>query len=199
MAVRHDGRWLLVIGHWSVVIGRWSVVIDPFVMRPVVIASANGHQYRNGGTETCVERAFRLIVSGVDPLEALVDGVTIVELDPGDTSVGYGSLPNADGVVQLDAACMDGPCTRAGGVAALEGVATAAAVAHRAGVEDSGPRRRLANVKLYVVSAVVSADGECAGVTLYGGEDVAFAVCTENGAELRPCEALLDERDQFVD
>ena len=30
-------------------------------MRPVVIASANGHQHKNGGTETCVERAFRLM------------------------------------------------------------------------------------------------------------------------------------------
>jgi len=64
-----------------------------------------------------------------DPVEALVEGVTIVELDPGETSVGLGSLPNADGVVQLDACCMDGPRRRAGGVAALEGVATAARVA----------------------------------------------------------------------
>ncbi len=100
----------------------------------MVIASANGHQFRNGGPETCVERAFRLMTDAAapcDPLEALVEGVTIVELDPGDTSVGRGSLPNADGVVQLDACCMDGPRRRAGGVAALEGIAEAARVAHR--------------------------------------------------------------------
>ena len=103
-------------------------------MKPVVIASANGHQFRNGGTETCVEHAFRLMTDAAapcDPLEALVEGVTIVELDPDETSVGRGSLPNADGVVQLDASCMDGPRRRAGGVAALEGIATAARVAHR--------------------------------------------------------------------
>ncbi len=64
-----------------------------------------------------------------DPLDAIVEGVTIVELDPEETSVGRGSLPNADGVVQLDACCMDGPRRRAGGVAALEEVATAARVA----------------------------------------------------------------------
>jgi N4-(beta-N-acetylglucosaminyl)-L-asparaginase len=64
-----------------------------------------------------------------NPLEALVEGVTIVELDPEETSVGRGSLPNADGVVQLDACCMDGPRRHAGGVAALEGIATAAKVA----------------------------------------------------------------------
>lgn len=105
-------------------------------MRPLVIASANGHQFTNGGRETCVERAFALIASGTDPVQALIEGVTIVELDPGDTSVGFGALPNADGVIQLDACCMDASRRRAGGVAALEGVATAAAVAARV-MEDT--------------------------------------------------------------
>jgi N4-(beta-N-acetylglucosaminyl)-L-asparaginase len=100
-------------------------------MIPVVIASANGHEYMNGGDETCVERAFRLMTGGSDPLDALVEGVTIVELDPAETSVGAGGLPNADGVVQLDACCIDGRARRAGGVAALEGVPTAARVAQR--------------------------------------------------------------------
>jgi N4-(beta-N-acetylglucosaminyl)-L-asparaginase len=103
--------------------------------QPLVISSANGHQYRNGGTETCVERAFRLMTEDADALEAIVDGVSIVERDPAETSVGFGGLPNADGVVQLDACCMHGPRRRAGGVAALEGIATAAAVAHRVLVE----------------------------------------------------------------
>ena len=98
---------------------------------PVVIASANGCQYRNGGSACCVEQAFAMIAAGRDVLDALVAGVTIVELDPLDNSVGYGGLPNADGVVQLDACCMHGPTKRAGGVAALEGVATAAAVAQQ--------------------------------------------------------------------
>ena len=100
-------------------------------MRPIVIASANGHQYRNGGAETCVERAFRLMTEGADPLDAVIEGVTIVELDPDETSVGVGGLPNAEGIVELDASCMHGPRRRAGGVAALRGVAEAAAVARR--------------------------------------------------------------------
>ena len=99
-------------------------------VEPVVISSPNGFFYKNGGTETAVERAFRLMTEGKDVLEALVAGVNIVELDPEDTSVGYGGLPNADGVVQLDSCCMHGPAKRAGGVAALEGVRTPASVAY---------------------------------------------------------------------
>ncbi len=98
---------------------------------PIVVASANGHQFTNGGTETCVERAFRLIAAGAEPLDAIVDGVSIVELDPAETSVGVGALPNADGVIELDACCMDGRRRRAGAVAALQGVVPAAKVAQR--------------------------------------------------------------------
>ena len=61
------------------------------------------------------------MTAGGDVLDALIAGVNIVELDPADTSVGYGGLPNADGVVQLDACCMHGPRKRAGGVAASRG------------------------------------------------------------------------------
>ena len=60
------------------------------------------------------ERAFRLITEGKDVLDALIAGVNIPELDPLETGIGYGALPNADGVVQLDASCMHGPKKRAG-------------------------------------------------------------------------------------
>lgn len=78
---------------------------------------------------TCVEKAFSEIMRGADVLDALIAGVNIVELDPLETSVGYGGLPNADGVVQLDASCMHGPSKRAGAVAGLEGVRTPSLVA----------------------------------------------------------------------
>jgi len=98
-------------------------------VRPVVVAAANGHQSKDARNATCVQTAYELIVQGGDVLDALIAGVNIVELDPDDTSVGYGGLPNADGVVQLDACCMHGPKKRAGGVAALEGVRTPSKVA----------------------------------------------------------------------
>lgn len=101
----------------------------PSRIRPVVIASANGHQFRNGGPRTCVEEAFLRVTRGEDVLDALLAGVNIVELDPLEDGVGYGGLPAADGVVQLDASCMHGPRRRAGAVAALEGVRTPSLVA----------------------------------------------------------------------
>jgi len=98
-------------------------------VRPVVISSNNGNRFKNGGAVTCVQHAFRQMTSGTDVLDAVIAGVNIVELDPEDTSVGFGGLPNADGVVQLDSCCMHGPRKRAGGVASLEGVRTPSLVA----------------------------------------------------------------------
>jgi N4-(beta-N-acetylglucosaminyl)-L-asparaginase len=97
-------------------------VITRSDFKPLVIASGNGNRYRNGGTQTAVEKAFSMITGGSDVLDAVVAGVNIVELDPLDYSVGYGGLPNAEGVVQLDSCVMHGPMMRAGGVCAMEGV-----------------------------------------------------------------------------
>src|SRR3954462_14549547 len=98
-------------------------------VKPVVISSANGNWFKNGGSQTCVEKAYSLMTQGSDVLDALIEGVNLVELDPEDYSVGYGGAPNAEGVVQLDSSCMHGPLKRAGGVAALEGVKTPSRVA----------------------------------------------------------------------
>jgi len=98
-------------------------------IKPVVVASRNGLTMKNGGDLSCVETAFESMARGDDVLDSLIAGVNIVELDPEDTSVGYGGLPNADGVVQLDSCCMHGPRKQAGGVAAIEGVRTPSLVA----------------------------------------------------------------------
>ncbi len=89
--------------------------------RPIVISSGNG-------LRTCT-RAAELIRAGRHPLEAVVAGINIVETDADDHSVGYGGLPNEDGVVQLDSCVMDGPLHKAGAVAALENIATPSSVA----------------------------------------------------------------------
>jgi N4-(beta-N-acetylglucosaminyl)-L-asparaginase len=87
----------------------------------VAVASANGLE--------AVGRAVAQMDAGVSPVEAAVHGVAVVEDDPDDFTVGYGGLPNSEGVVQLDSCCMDGPTMRAGAVAALEGFRHPAQVA----------------------------------------------------------------------
>jgi N4-(beta-N-acetylglucosaminyl)-L-asparaginase len=68
------------------------------------------------------QRAWELLRCGAAPLDAVVEGVTLVEDDPNELTVGYGGLPNEDGVVELDAAVMDGATHRGGGVAGLRGI-----------------------------------------------------------------------------
>jgi N4-(beta-N-acetylglucosaminyl)-L-asparaginase len=104
-------------------------VLTRGTVKPVVVASANGNRSKDADGLTCVAKAFKMMTGGADVLDALVAGVNIVELDPDDTSVGYGGLPNADGVVQLDASVMHGPLKRAGAVACIEGVRTPSLVA----------------------------------------------------------------------
>src|SRR2546423_2718991 len=78
--------------------------------KQLVISSGNG-------LAACA-KAMELIKAGKDTLDAVIAGVNIVELDPNDRSVGYGGLPNEDGVVELDASCMHGPSRRGGAVGA---------------------------------------------------------------------------------
>lgn len=80
---------------------------------PVAVASGNGL--------SAVAKAMEEVEQGGDTLEAVVHGVNIVERDPRDSSVGFGGLPNLDGVVQLDSSVMHGPTRGAGAVACLEG------------------------------------------------------------------------------
>jgi len=91
------------------------------VSTPLVLSSANGMQ--------AVARAMELIQDDSDALDAVIAGVNIVENDPNDTSVGYGGLPNEEGVVELDAAVMHGPTHRAGAVASLRNIKNPSKVA----------------------------------------------------------------------
>jgi N4-(beta-N-acetylglucosaminyl)-L-asparaginase len=98
-------------------------------IKPIVVSSANGNISKNSDGETAIAKAFKMITGGSDVLDAVVAGVNILELDPEETSVGFGGLPNADGVTQLDSSVMHGPKKRAGAVAAIEGVRTPSLVA----------------------------------------------------------------------
>jgi N4-(beta-N-acetylglucosaminyl)-L-asparaginase len=86
-----------------------------------VVASGNGLR--------ATEKAMELMGQGSDPLDAVIAGVNIVEEDPDDRSVGYGGLPNEDGVVELDASVMYGPTHTAGAVGSLRNIKTPSRVA----------------------------------------------------------------------
>ena len=62
-------------------------------------------------------------------LDAIELSANVTELDPEDTSVGYGGLPNMNGVVQLDASIMNGSDHNCGSVACIEGIKTPSSVA----------------------------------------------------------------------
>ncbi len=96
-----------------------DVAVKP--SHPVVVSSANGERATN--------QAMELLKKGSDPLDAVIAGVNIVEDDPNDITVGYGGLPNEDGVVQLDSSVMHGPTHNAGAVGALEGIKNPSKVA----------------------------------------------------------------------
>ncbi|MEP7362301.1 MAG: N(4)-(beta-N-acetylglucosaminyl)-L-asparaginase [Acidobacteriota bacterium] len=79
-------------------------------------------------------RAVTLAVSlmkqrNYDTLDAAISGVNIQEQDPEDNSVGYGGLPNEEGVVELDACVMHGPTRCAGSVASIRGIKTPSKIA----------------------------------------------------------------------
>jgi len=81
---------------------------------PLLIGSANGL--------AGMQRHYEALRGGADPLDVAIEVVKVQEADPADDSVGLGGLPNAEGVVQLDAACMYGPRHKSGAVACLENI-----------------------------------------------------------------------------
>jgi len=89
--------------------------------RPIIVCSANGVTHLDDG--------MAILKSGGDTLDAALAVVTKVEDDPKDDSVGYGGLPNEDGVVELDASVMHGPTHRAGAVASVQKIKNPSLVA----------------------------------------------------------------------
>jgi N4-(beta-N-acetylglucosaminyl)-L-asparaginase len=91
----------------------------------IAISSANRN---HGGVNACA-KAVEVMKAGGDTLDAVVAGVNvagvnvagvdIVELDPRRNSVGYGGLPDEDGIVDLDDSCVHDPSRRIGEVGAI--------------------------------------------------------------------------------
>jgi len=89
--------------------------------RPLIISAHNGLKHLDDG--------MQVLRNGGDTLDAVLAVVTKVEDDPTDHSVGYGGLPNEDGVVQLDACVIHGPTAKCGAVGAIERIKNPSLVA----------------------------------------------------------------------
>ncbi|MFT7618070.1 MAG: N4-(beta-N-acetylglucosaminyl)-L-asparaginase [Planctomycetota bacterium] len=86
-----------------------------------IACSSNGLPY--------IAEAMEKLAKGMDTLDVAVEAVNYVESDPKDMSVGYGGLPNAEGIVELDSCCMHGPTNNAGSVASLRSIKNPSRVA----------------------------------------------------------------------
>ncbi|MEN8144863.1 MAG: isoaspartyl peptidase/L-asparaginase, partial [Gemmatimonadota bacterium] len=68
---------------------------------PIIITSHRNETGREG-----LRAAWEILSSGGSALDAVEKATNVIEVDPEDASVGYGGLPNEDGVIQLDASIM---------------------------------------------------------------------------------------------
>lgn len=75
-------------------------IIKPGDSHPLVIST-----WRHGLAAN--EKAWEIISSGGLALDAVEQGVMVTEADPESQSVGYGGLPDREGIVTLDACIMD--------------------------------------------------------------------------------------------
>ena len=94
------------------------------LIRPLLITS-----HANETGRKAMETGWEVLKNGGSAVDAVEKAANVIEVDPEDTSVGYGGLPNERGVVQLDASFMDGKTYSAGAVACLENIKTPASVA----------------------------------------------------------------------
>ena len=102
---------------------------QPSGKRPIIVCAGNGYEH--------LDDAFTFLKNGGDTLDAAIKVVKPVEDDPNDDSVGYGGLPNEEGVVELDSCCMHGPTRRAGSVGGVRNIKNVCLVA-KAVIEHTG-------------------------------------------------------------
>jgi N4-(beta-N-acetylglucosaminyl)-L-asparaginase len=121
-------RRSLVAGAGAAALGRFPRMAGarPVARKvnPIIITS-----HTNATGQEAARQAWAVLAAGGTAMDAVEKGANIVEVDPDDHSVGFGGLPNADGVVQLDASCMDGKTYSAGSVGCLENIKTPSSVA----------------------------------------------------------------------
>jgi L-asparaginase/N4-(beta-N-acetylglucosaminyl)-L-asparaginase len=102
--------------------------------------------------EPACKAALDVLETGGSALDAVEAGANVTEEDPEVRSVGYGGVPNRDGIVELDAAIMDGQQHAVGAVCAMPGIRRPISVARL--VMERTPHCMLAggNAKRFALS-----------------------------------------------
>jgi len=96
--------------------------------RPIILNS-HGSTRRGSLGEQGNNAAWPILRDGGESLDAVEKCANTIEVDPDDSSVGFGGLPNEDGVVQLDAQIADGKTYNFGAVGCIENIKTPSSVA----------------------------------------------------------------------
>ncbi|MGA7522155.1 MAG: isoaspartyl peptidase/L-asparaginase [Acidobacteriaceae bacterium] len=91
--------------------------------QPVIVTRVTGDQ--------TIQEAEQMLLDGADTLDAVHHVCLGRENDPHDHSVGYGGLPNEEGVVELDSCCMHGPSRSAGSVGGVPNIKNVCLVARK--------------------------------------------------------------------
>ena len=79
----------------------------------IVVTSANGY--------VGIGKSIKVLQQGGSPIDAVEQGIRLVESNIDDHTVGRAGMPNLLGQIELDASIMDGSTRQAGAVAALRG------------------------------------------------------------------------------
>ena len=105
-----------------------------------------------------VDAAYRALQQGADTLDAVLQIARAQEDNPNDPTAGLGGLPNADGVVQLDACCFHGPSRRSGTVSGLGDIRNASMVARAVMEKTSYPLLTGIDARRFAVSQGFAAE-----------------------------------------
>lgn len=106
------------------IFSKGGTVSDKMGQVPLIVTD-----HTNETGKKAMEIGWDILAKGGSALDAVEKSANWIELDPEDYTVGFGGLPNENGVVQLDASIMDGKTYNAGSVACLENIKTPSSVA----------------------------------------------------------------------
>ena len=113
----------------------WLILLAAGLTRSAAASDEEAHRFRFistwSATQPAIHESRQVMLRGGKLLDAVEQGIRLEEANRQNSSVGIGGIPNADGIVQLDACIMNGPGHQAGAIAAIEDVLHPISVARK--------------------------------------------------------------------